>query len=317
VADPVADAADRLYGLDLDAFTGERDRAAKALRKEDRDAAEAIGKLRKPSPQAWAANRVARERPDLRDELLAAGDAVRDAQEAALAGKGRDALRPAMTRMRAAVDAFLDAAREQRPGDRALSAAAANRLRTTLQAAAADDAVRAGLETGRLVGDAEAGGAWPLPGADGGAETPAKAKRTATEKKPPKGKSAKGGSAKAGSAPAKAKARTKKTEAPQRDEAAARREREAEQARERETAERRRELESRLRSARADSTARERELARADRESDRAARRLERALADAEEARVHAEEAKSDADAARAAAGEARDEVARLEEQLD
>ena len=33
MADPVADAADRLYGLPLDAFVGERDRLAKALRK--------------------------------------------------------------------------------------------------------------------------------------------------------------------------------------------------------------------------------------------------------------------------------------------
>jgi hypothetical protein len=309
VADPVAEAADRLYGLDLDAFTGERDRAAKALRKEDRAAADAIGKLRKPSPQAWAANRVARERPELRDELLAAGAALRGAQESALAGKGRDALRAATARMRAAVDAFLDAAREQRPGDRALSAAAANRLRTTLQAAAADDAVRAGLETGRLVGDAEAGGAWPLPGADGGTGAPAKVKRAAPERKPkPEPKPA----------PAKGKAKAKaEAEAPKRDREAERRERAAEQEREREAAERRRELEARLRSARADGTARERELARAEREADRTARRLERALADAEEARTHADEAKADAAAARAAAGEARDEVARLEEQLD
>jgi hypothetical protein len=312
VADPVADAADRLYGLDLDAFTGERDRAAKALRKEDRDAAEAIGRLRKPSPQAWAANRVARERPELRDELLAAGDAVRDAQEAALAGKGRDALRPAMARMRAAVDAFLDAAREQRPGDRALSGAAANRLRTTLQAAAGDESVRSGLETGRLTGDAEAGGAWPLPGGDGGGESPAKRKRKETEA-PAKGKP-KQGKAKAKQGKAK---QGKAKPAKRSDEAAERREREAEQAREREAAERRRELESRLRSARADRTARERDLARAEREADRAARRLERALADAEEARTHAEEAKADADAARTAAGDARDDVARLEEQLD
>ncbi|MEA2281381.1 MAG: hypothetical protein QOK21_1988 [Solirubrobacteraceae bacterium] len=292
MADPVADAADRLYGLDLDAFTGERDRAAKALRKDDRAAAEAIGKLRKPSPPAWAANRVARERPELRDELLAAGAAVRDAQEAALAGKGRDALRAATARMRAAVDAFLDAAREQRPGDRALSAAAANRLRTTLHAAAADDAVRAGLETGRLVGDAEAGGAWPLPGAGDGDGATVKAKRAARAKEPE-------------TAPGRAAT----TAPPKRDREAVRREREA--------AERRRELESRLRSARADSTARERELARAEREADRTARRLERALADAEEARTHAEETTADAAAARTAAGEARDEVARLEEQLD
>jgi hypothetical protein len=300
VADRVVDAADRLYGLALDEFTAERDREAKALRKEDRDSADAIAKLRKPSPQAWAANRVAREQPELRDELLAAGEAVRDAQEAALGGMGgREALRSATARMRAAVDAFLDAAREQRPGDRPLSAAAANRLRTTLQAAAADEEVRACLESGRLVGDAEAGGAWPLPVAGDDAPPAAKPRKAA---KRPKAE------------PKQPKAEPKQ---PKADSKRAKQAAEAERRGEREAAERRRELESRLRSARADATARERELARAERESDRAARRLERALADAEEARTHAEEAQADADAARTACGDARDEVARLEEQLD
>src|SRR5690349_22162490 len=83
----VLDEADRLYGLPLEQFTAERDAAAKALRKSgDREAAAVLAKLPKPTPAAWAANQVARTEPDVRDEFLAAGAALREAQEAALAG---------------------------------------------------------------------------------------------------------------------------------------------------------------------------------------------------------------------------------------
>src|SRR6478672_300557 len=93
----VLDEADRLYGLPLEQFTAERDAAAKALRKAgDREAAAVLAKLPKPTPAAWAANQVARTEPDVRDEFLAAGAALREAQEAALAGDAgelRDATR--------------------------------------------------------------------------------------------------------------------------------------------------------------------------------------------------------------------------------
>jgi [2Fe-2S] binding domain len=143
VADRIDEAADRLYGLPLDEFVRERDATAKALRAEkERDAAKAVAALAKPSAGAWAVNAIARERPELRDELLAAGDAVRDAQDEAVAGKGAGALRDAAARQRAAIDAVLAAAAELEPGGRRLSRPALDRLRQTLQAAAGDDDVR-------------------------------------------------------------------------------------------------------------------------------------------------------------------------------
>ena len=117
MADSVEDVAGRLYGLPLDEFTRERDAAARELRRaKDREAADAVKQLPKPSQAAWAANTLAREQRDLVDALLEAGDELRDAQDAAVAGKGAAALRDAAAAERAAVDALVTAAKDLRPG---------------------------------------------------------------------------------------------------------------------------------------------------------------------------------------------------------
>ena len=282
MADPVEDAAGRLYSLPLEDFTRERDATARELRKaKEREAAEQVGKLPKPTQAAWAANALVREHRDLIDALLDAVDDLREAQEAAVAGKGAEALRDAAAAERAAVDALVTAGKKLKPSGRKPSAATLERLRTTLQAAATDEEVRDALDRGRVVADAEGGGAWGLvPGADVPA-TPRPAKRRAAK--------------------------------PKKDDKEAR---QAEAAL-REAAERRQRLETELREARAERRSRERELERAEKAADRAAGRLEAALAAAEEAREHADEATSELESAREAASEARDTVARLEEQLD
>jgi hypothetical protein len=288
VADPVEDAAGRLYGLPLEDFTRERDATARELRKaKEREAAAAVGKLPKPTQAAWAANALAREHRELVDELLDAGAALREAQEAAVAGHGAEALRDAAATERAAVDALMAVAKDLKPGGRKPTVATLEKLRTTLEAVATDDEVRAALERGRVVEDAEGGGAWGLvPGADVPPSKP-RAKR-----------------------PAKRTARGKESEESTREAKA----REAALAAAREARAR---LEAELREARAERRSRERELERAEKAADRAAGRLEAAVAAAEEAREHADEAKAELEAARGAASEARDTVARLEEQLD
>jgi hypothetical protein len=282
VADPVEEAAGRLYSLPLEDFTRERDATARELRKaKEREAAEQVGKLPKPTQAAWAANALVREHRDLIDALLDAVDDLREAQEAAVAGKGAEALRDAAAAERAAVDALVTAGKKLKPGGRKPSGATLERLRTTLQAAATDEEVRDALDRGRVVADAEGGGAWGLvPGADVPA-TPRPAKRRAAK--------------------------------PKKDDKEAR---EAEAAL-REASERRQRLEAELREARAERRSRERELERAEKTADRAAGRLEAALAAAEEAREQADEATSELESARETASEARDTVARLEEQLD
>jgi hypothetical protein len=288
VADPVDEAAGRLYGLPLEEFTRERDAAARELRRaKERDTANAVAKLPKPSQAAWAANTLARERRNLVDDLLEAGDALRAAQEDAVAGKGADELRDAAAAERTAVDALVEAAQDLRPSGRRPTAATLDRLRTTLHAAAADDDVRTALDRGRLVEDVTGGGAWGLlAGGDAGEATPRPARKPARRAKPPR-----------------------RVE----DE----RERREREDAEREERERRARLEAELREARAERRSRERELERVERAAKRANDQLESALAAADKARAEADEAREELEAAQEAAGDARDHVARLEEQLD
>jgi hypothetical protein len=250
VADPIDDVAGRLYSLPLEDFTRERDAAARELRKaKERDAAAIVAKLPKPTQASWAANTLARERRELVDALLDAGDELRAAQEEAVAGKGAAALREAAAGERAAVEALVEAAQELRPAGRKPTAQTLDRLRTTLHAAATDDDVRTALDQGRLVEDAVGGGAWGLVA---GADAPAVAPR-----------------------------RERKKAAP-RDDEQEREERKEREAAEREERERRQALEAELREARAERRSRERELERAERTAERAAKRLEEALAAAE-----------------------------------
>jgi hypothetical protein len=315
VPDTVDETADRLYGLPLEDFTRERDAAAKALRKEKRrDEAAVVAKLPKPSQASWAANHLAREQRKLVDELLAAGGALREAQEAAMSGGGAKALRDAGAAERAAVEALVDAARELEPGGRKPTETTLDRLRTTLHAAAGDDDVRAALDAGRLVEDAEGATAWGLLAALGGDE------ESATEPKRGAAKSGKAaasrGAAKSGAA--KSGGAAKRTAADREAEKrAAAEEREARKAAEKEERERRAALEAELKEARAERKARDREAGRAERDAQRAARRLEDALAAAEDAREEAEDAKAEAAALKERAAAAADAVARLEEQLD
>ena len=81
--------ADDLYGLPLDRFVAERGALAKSLRKEGRrDEATDVAGLRKPSVAAWAVNQLVRTQRAAMQELLDAGDELRDAQSALLAGDG-------------------------------------------------------------------------------------------------------------------------------------------------------------------------------------------------------------------------------------
>ncbi len=159
----MADPTEHLYGLALEEFIPARDATAREVRRGgDRETAAQIAKLPKPTPAAWTANQVAREQPELIEAMLDAGAGLRAAQESAVAGHGAVGLREATVAERAAVDAVMTAAVAHRPAGRPLSRAMADRLRTTLHAAAGDEAIRAALAAGRLVSEAQAGGAWPF-----------------------------------------------------------------------------------------------------------------------------------------------------------
>ena len=148
----MVDEADELYGLPDDEFTAARDALAKRLRGEKRrEDADAVKALRRPSVAAGAINRAVREHGA--DDLLAAGEALREAHEALLSGDGdAAAVREATAREREAVRDFARLAL----GDGA-SPSTEEKVRATLHAASVDDDVREPLVAGRLEREAEAG----------------------------------------------------------------------------------------------------------------------------------------------------------------
>jgi hypothetical protein len=321
---------DHLYGLPLEEFTPARDAAAKEIRKAgDRETAAVVAKLPKPTPAAWTANQVAREQPELIEAMLDAGAALREAQETAVSGGGGRGLREATLAERAAVDAIMTAAVTYRPAGRPLSRAMADRLRTTLHAAAGDESLREALAEGRLVDEAQGGGAWPFalepaPPEEKGA---AKAKRAGAKTS---GDDRAGAAMKAGPAagaattkrgPAKTDDDARERTAAAKQEAAERAEREAAEQAEREA---RKALEAELREARGSLRVRERVFAAAEQDAEQAAGAAAEAKAALEQAQRAAQDAEAEAEAAarvaaeaRNALDEARDDVARLEERLD
>jgi len=279
---------DELFALPLEDFIAGRNKLAKEVHKSDKEAAAVLAKLPKPTPAAWAANQVAREHPDLIATLLDAGAALRAAQDAALAGGGAEHLRTATQAERRAVDDVMRVAVKLKPAGKPLSRAMADRLRTTLHAAAGDPELRAALSAGRLVGEAQAGGTWPFALETTGLPAP-----------PPKQKPA-----------AKRKAAD--------DDDAAQREAEARAERERLA------LEDELREARGTLKVRERVAKGAEEDAQAAAEALDAAQAALDQARKAVEDAKAERESAqrvlkgaRKERDQARDTVARLEERLD
>ena len=345
---------DHLYALPLEEFIGGRAAAAKEIRKAgDRETAAVVAKLPKPTPAAWTANQVAREQPELIEAMLEAGAELRAAQEAAVSGGGGRGLRDATIAERRAVEAVMTAATAYRPAGRALSRAMADRLRTTLHAAATDDALREALAAGRLVDEAQAGGAWPFALEPAPREEkPAPKKRAAKKRAADDGDAASAGAATKGSAddadasagtakrpaakgsseaaaaPKRGAAKTGDDAATKRAAAKARADADASAAKaaeaEREAAAARKALEDELRDARMSLRVRERVFTGAQEDAGGAKDAVNQARAAVEQAQKAAEDAVAEAEAAervldqaRAALDEARDAVARLEEKLD
>ena len=160
---------DVLYDLPLEEFTKARNDLATRLRKAHQsDAAGEVRALKKPTVVAWAANRLVRDEPKLTTELLDAGEALRETQQRALAGKAKpDEVGAAAAAERDAIRSLLAAARKHL-GGRA-TPPLLDKLAQTLRAAAVDDSARKLLEHGRLSEELKAVGFGPLE-----AVTPAK-----------------------------------------------------------------------------------------------------------------------------------------------
>jgi len=186
----LAGVAAELYALAPEDFVASRDQRVKAARGEgDRALAAAISKLPKPTTVAWLLNLLVRDRPDQVRELIALGDALREAQQS-LSGPQ---LRQLSRRRHDVIEAFTGMAvgPAQETG-RPVTATLTTQVRETLTAAIADPEAGEALLSGRLtkglsyVGLGDVGGdashePRPAAAAGGGARKKADKQRARVE----------------------------------------------------------------------------------------------------------------------------------------
>jgi hypothetical protein len=144
-----ADEIRRLYGVPPDRFTAERNELAKRLREAgDATSAEEVAALRRPPLSAWAVNQLVRERTPLLGDLWKAGDRLRKAHG------GKADFRAALDAERKALDALVASAADLlEQAGKAAAEDTLQRVRGTLQAAAADGEARRTVEEGMLEQD--------------------------------------------------------------------------------------------------------------------------------------------------------------------
>ena len=151
---------DRLYAAPLDEFVAERDALAKRLRSDgDRESADRVKALRKPSAAVWAVNQLARKEGKDYRGLLEAGDKLRKAQEQVLGGESPEKLQETAAAERELVDRLTEKGRAllddggHKPTDAML-----RRVSGTLHAAATRPDLREAAESGRLEHEEETAG---------------------------------------------------------------------------------------------------------------------------------------------------------------
>jgi hypothetical protein len=151
---------DGLFSGPLSHFTVARNALAQRLTAEgDRDAAQRVRQLRKPTVTAWAVNQLVHQHRDRIEELLEATGRVRDASNAS-------ALRAATKKRTQIVSSLVDTASQILEGaGNAAGPAQLERITQTLLAGTSTDEYRDELIHGRLTKDLQPGGfadAWGL-----------------------------------------------------------------------------------------------------------------------------------------------------------
>jgi hypothetical protein len=165
----------RLYGLQPEEFTPERNALAAELRAEgDREGAAAVKSLRKPTAAAWVVNQLVRAEPDLVEALLGAGGELRQAHRQAASGRGAAQLRAAAEAERSAIEMLM--ARAPAAIGRPLTPALVESVRNSLHAASSGDEARELVRTGTLTTELRPVGLGPIPAAG---ETPPARRRQA------------------------------------------------------------------------------------------------------------------------------------------
>ncbi len=174
MADAIVRETQKLYGLPLSEFTAARNARAKELKQDDPELAAAVAGLPKPSVAAAAVNELVREDPSEVRALVQSGKRLRQAQEAAVAGKKGADLNAAVQEHRAALDRVQRDLRR-----RELSGATLEKAIQTLRVTSVDLELLPLLERGLLHEDLSAAGFGLDPGL-----VPAHAKKAPPAAKP-------------------------------------------------------------------------------------------------------------------------------------
>jgi hypothetical protein len=159
VADALAREQLKLYSLPQAEFTAARNARAKELRKDDPELAAAVAALPKPTAAAAALNELVREDPSEARALIQSGKRLREAQEAAVAGKRGADLTKAIEEHRSALDRMQRDLRRRK-----LSGAIVDKAAKTLRVASVDPELQPLLERGMLHEDLTASGFGLDPG---------------------------------------------------------------------------------------------------------------------------------------------------------
>jgi hypothetical protein len=145
---------DDLYREHPERFVAGRDQLARDLRDAgDRDEAQRVKKLRRPTVGAWLINRAALEAPERLEEFADASRRLEEAQARALEGKDEGAAewRTAAARERDAIGAVIDVAeRLAREAGYPASGQALELVDGTLRAATGDAELRERVVRGRV-----------------------------------------------------------------------------------------------------------------------------------------------------------------------
>lgn len=145
------DVVDGLYELDPNDFVAARNDLVKRLKKEgDKARAAEVTTLKRPTPAAWAVNQLARRHRDELEELVRLGEALRDAQDRALAGDDPGDMRQAGRARRDAVARLAERADRLLVGRGGAAGAHAGGVTATLEAASLDAEAGAAVLAGRL-----------------------------------------------------------------------------------------------------------------------------------------------------------------------
>ncbi len=174
MADALVSETQKLYGLPLSGFTAARNVRANELKQDDPELAAAVAGLPKPSAAAAALNELVREDPTEVRALIQSGKRMRQAQEAAVAGKKGADLTAAIQEHRAALDRVQRDLRRRK-----LSGPTIEKAMQTLRVTSSDPELQPLLERGILHADLTAAGFGLDPGL-----VPARPKQPAPAAKP-------------------------------------------------------------------------------------------------------------------------------------